>query len=401
MKIKEVLEQTGLTDRAVRLYIANALVSPENQKSYTGRNSYEFSESDVEQLQKIALLRRADFSIEQIRLLQQGGPAAGEMLAEFLTEKREQTERNRKILTALEEYHEDPTVDEVCRRLEEGFREEPLPKEDLRPTWPERIEGWVFRIIALAGMAVNGITLFGMHLVYSAEFRFPKFYTGFSHYWGTIYVVVPILLFGAVLWMYLRTRLNREVRRKRRIRAIWLVVIEILFRIVFTPWGTAGLMLAPPVYSETQDPKNYMILGDEEAHSADLLKLFPTGIPSSGVDLESLRDPPVEYLDTTRYYYFRGDFIDPSFEIYAQWELPPEKLAAEQTRLYTAFDGYEIETEQRGDWTCLHFDDGQPGRMYDYLFFAWNEEQGLVRYVAAYAMDEFEKGPMFLELDWE
>lgn len=292
-------------------------------------------------------------------------------------------------------------MDTVCQRLQEGFREEPLPKEDLRPTWPERIEGWVFRLIALAGMAVNGLALFGMYLVYSAEFRFPRFYAGFSHYWGTIYVVVPILLFGAVLWMYLLTRLNREVRRKRRIRAIWLVVVEILFRIVFTPWGTAGLMLAPPVYSETQDPKNYMILGDEEAHRTDLLKLFPTGIPSSGVDQESLRDPPVEYLDTTRYYYFRGDFIDPSFEIYAQWELPPDKLTAEQARLRAAFDGYEVETEHRGEWTLLHFDDGQPGRMYDYLFFAWNEDLGLVRYVAAYAMDEYEKGPMFLELDWE
>lgn len=401
MKIKEVLEQTGLTDRAVRLYIANGLVSPENQKSYTGRNSYEFSESDVEELQKIALLRKADFSIEQIKLLQQGGTEAGEMLSRFLTEKREQTERNRKILAALEQTPEEPTMDTVCQRLQEGFREEPLPKEDLRPTWPERIEGWVFRLIALAGMAVNGLTLFGMYLVYSAEFRFPRFYAGFSHYWGTLYVVVPIIISAVLFWMYLRSRLAREDRENRRIRAIWLVIIEILFRIFFTPWGTAGLMLAPPVYSETQDPKNYMILGDEEAHRTDLLKLFPTGIPSSGVDLESLRDPPVEYLDTTRYYYFRGDFIDPSFEVYAQWELPPEQIESERARLTSDFDGYVIETEHRGEWTLLHFDDGQPGRMYDYLFFAWNQEEGLVRYVAAYAMDQFEKGPMFLKLDWE
>lgn len=401
MKIKEVLEQTGLTDRAVRLYIANGLVTPENQKSYTGRNSYEFSESDVELLQKIALLRRADFSIELIRQLQQGGPEAGEMLRAFLTEKREQTERNQKILAALEEAPEELSVDEICRRLQEGFREEPLPKEDLRPTWPERIEGWVFRLIALAGMGIFGLTLFGMYLVYNAQFRFPKLYTGFSHYWGTLYVVVPIVLSLVVLWMYLRTRLTREDRSKRRIRAIWLIVAEVLFLILFTPWGMAGLMLAPPVYSETDDPKNYMILGDEEAHSTDLLRLFPTGIPASGVDTESLWDPPVEYLDTTRYYYFSGDFIDPSFEIYAQWELATEDMESERTRLKTAFDGYDLTQEQRGGWTCLHFENPQPGWSYDHLFFAWNEEQGLVRYVAAYAMDEFEKGPMFLELDWE
>lgn len=401
MKIKEILEQTGLTDRAVRLYIANGLVEPENQRSYSGRNSYEFSEQDLERLQQIALLRRAEFSLEQIKLLQQGGPEAGQMLAQFLEEKREALERNRRILTALEEIPQEPTVEEVCRRLQEGFREAPLPKEDLRPSWPERIEGWGFRLLALAGMAVNGITLLGMHLVYSAEFRFPKFYTGFSHYWGTIYVVVPILIFGAVLLLYLRTRLTRDARHRRRVRAIWLVVLEVLFRIVFTPWGTAGLMLAPPVYSETQDPKNYMILGDEEAYAPTLQKLFPTGIPASGVTEESLWDPPVEFLDTTKYYYFRGDFIDPSFEIYAQWELPGEKMEEERQRLTAAFDGYELETEQRGSWNCLHFEDPMPGRSYDYLFFAWNEEQGLVRYVAAYAMDQYEKGPMFLELDWE
>lgn len=401
MKIKEVLEQTGLTDRAVRLYIANALVTPENQKSYTGRNSYEFSESDVEELRRIALLRKADFSIEQIKLLQQGGPEAGEMLSRFLTEKREQTERNQKILAALEQTPEEPTMDTICQRLQEGFREEPLPKEDLRPTWPERIEGWIFRLVALAGIGFFGLTLFGMYLVYSAQFRFPKLYSGFSHYWGTLYVVVPLGMSMVLFWMYLRSRLNREARENRKIRAIWLVILELLFIFGFSPWGTAGLMLAPPVYSETDDPKNYMILGDEEAHSPSLLKLFPTGIPASGVDRETLMDPPVEYLDTTRYYYFCGDFIDPGFEIYAQWELPPEQIESERARLVSAFEGCEIETEHRGGWTLLHFDDGQPGRSYDYLFFAWNEEEGQVRYVAAYAMDEYEKGPMFLELDWE
>ena len=69
MKMKEVLERTGLTDRAVRLYIANELVAPECSRGYTGRNSFDFSEEDVEALQKIALLRKADFSLEQIKSL--------------------------------------------------------------------------------------------------------------------------------------------------------------------------------------------------------------------------------------------------------------------------------------------------------------------------------------------
>lgn len=401
MKIKEVLEQTGLTDRAVRLYIANALVSPENQKSYTGRNSYEFSESDVEQLQKIALLRRADFSIEQIKVLQQGGPEAEEMLAEFLTEKREQTERNRKILSALEEYPEDPTVDEVCRRLEEGFREEPLPKEDLRPTRPERIESWVFRIIALAGMGFFGWELVGVYLMYTQNLRFIQFYRDWRHYIGTIYLTVPIILSLILLMCHLRTtRRSPDAKSWRRGWSIFLVVLELSFVVKGFPTGMAGIVFAPPVYSETSDPHDYLILCDEEAHEPELLKLFPAGIPSSGAVPETLWQPPVKYLDTTRYYYFSGDYFDTAFEIYAQWELAPQDIEAECTRVRAAFDGYELKTEQKGSWNLLHIS-GPTWTHYDYLFFAWNEEKGMVRYVAANTMYELEKSPMFLELDWE
>ena len=37
MKMKEVLERTGLTDRAVRLYIANGLIAPVCNRGYTGQ----------------------------------------------------------------------------------------------------------------------------------------------------------------------------------------------------------------------------------------------------------------------------------------------------------------------------------------------------------------------------
>ena len=42
MKIKEVIEKTGLTDRAVRLYIDEGLTSPSIEESYNGRKSIDF-----------------------------------------------------------------------------------------------------------------------------------------------------------------------------------------------------------------------------------------------------------------------------------------------------------------------------------------------------------------------
>ena len=127
MKIKEVIEQTGLTDRAIRLYISNGLIAPATQHSYTGRNSYDFSEEDVLQLKRIALLRKADFSLEQIGILQLGGEPVKEMLTEYADEKREQLKRNEKILSVLHTIQPDsiPNMETLCEMIRESFETEP------------------------------------------------------------------------------------------------------------------------------------------------------------------------------------------------------------------------------------------------------------------------------------
>lgn len=67
MKIKEVCERTGLTDKAVRTYINAGLISPQYSENYEGRKSYSFSESDVETLKKIIIYRRAGLSLSVIK----------------------------------------------------------------------------------------------------------------------------------------------------------------------------------------------------------------------------------------------------------------------------------------------------------------------------------------------
>ena len=89
MKIKEVISQTGLTDRAIRLYIENGLVTPENEKSYNGRNNYNFTQADIERFEQIAILRKADFSLEQIKTIKSGGESAKEVLIAYLNDKKE------------------------------------------------------------------------------------------------------------------------------------------------------------------------------------------------------------------------------------------------------------------------------------------------------------------------
>ena len=66
MKIKEISELTGLTKKTIRYYEAEGLLNPE-KRWLNGREYRNYSQADVAQLEKIAALRRARFSVEEIR----------------------------------------------------------------------------------------------------------------------------------------------------------------------------------------------------------------------------------------------------------------------------------------------------------------------------------------------
>ncbi len=69
MKINEVETRVGITKKNIRFYEEKGLVSPKRNDT----NGYrEYSEEDVEVLQKIKLLRQLSVPIEEILKLQQG-----------------------------------------------------------------------------------------------------------------------------------------------------------------------------------------------------------------------------------------------------------------------------------------------------------------------------------------
>ena len=72
MRIKEVIALTGLTDKTIRYYISKGLVFPNNNVSYSGRSNYNFTDDDVKTLNRIAVLRKAGFSVSQIDLIKKG-----------------------------------------------------------------------------------------------------------------------------------------------------------------------------------------------------------------------------------------------------------------------------------------------------------------------------------------
>ena len=139
MRMKDVLARTGLSDRAVRLYIENGLLSPRQDSSYAGRKSITFSEEDVEILEVIATLRRAGFSLSDIRRMQEDPSCAGEVLDGHRAALTEEIEQKQQILRMLSSIPADIPLS--CRTIADGIRasasSQTIPKEDSNMSFRE------------------------------------------------------------------------------------------------------------------------------------------------------------------------------------------------------------------------------------------------------------------------
>ena len=69
MKIGEAAKRTGLTEKAIRVYVDNGLVVPTVEQT-THRNSYDFTEENIRELERISIFRKAGFSIFEISVIQ-------------------------------------------------------------------------------------------------------------------------------------------------------------------------------------------------------------------------------------------------------------------------------------------------------------------------------------------
>lgn len=416
MKMKEVLERTGLTDRAVRLYIANELAAPECTRSYTGRNNYDFSEADVEALQKIALLRKADFSIEQIKALQLGGEEARKALTEYLEEKREEYQRDGLILKALADLTGEETLslDEICRRLTEGFRkkeeeqtgkvvfERKLPLSDLKPTLGERLENMFF--LGMSGLFILFYALINLFIIIylRCEFVFPKLYSwkdSFSTWIAHVILLVPI---GLGLWVFikhLKVRWTLETRELRKKSALILVACLVI-TIFAMPFSFVIVGTFPVVYSQTENPDNYLVVSKiTDILPQNLYEVFPIRIPYSAYERY-----PYLYSENTEYFFrYRGD-LKTDWDIYAEWELPEAEFQREIQRVRRNLQEGTLYEQTIGEWICLS---SEVWELTDYsewwfghIFFAYHQETNRVRYI--YCMSgRTDSEPYFLSLDWE
>lgn len=387
MKIKHVMEKTGLTDRAIRLYIENELVKPEYDESYNGRKSIDFSENDVEQLKNIALLRKADFSIQEIKALQMGGETAQQTVKEYINRTNEKIQFNTEIIEKIGALadEENITVEIICEKLSTNLVNEKVPMEDMKPPAKERVIRTIFMTISIVGLVFSlGFILF-IVAYYQARFLYPVFYDEPFDSW--IHVLVSLLfeiqfvLCLAILLVIKKRKSFKKKKDKRYLIAFILTMILVISCFGF-PRKTIMTLLAPPIYSETNNPKNYLRI-DSVFYDYyggfwrdDIYEIFPIIIPDSAI-FEN--DEGVTFPETTKYYYKYEICMEERYDLFAEWILPKDEFVAEKERILSKKDITTI--TQKGDWQCVYFTDAGGENMH-VTFFAYNDTTQTVRYIS-------------------
>ncbi|MBQ9951449.1 MAG: MerR family transcriptional regulator [Clostridia bacterium] len=143
MKISEVCSRTGLTERAVRLYIREGLVYPGQKNGITV-----FDAEGIARLEQIATLRRADFSISQIRRMLERPGEVGAVIDEKIGQLRQSIDSDQELLCALLPVKSAGSVTELVHRIRQSGApqaepirtsfDEPVPSEaDIQTAWQE------------------------------------------------------------------------------------------------------------------------------------------------------------------------------------------------------------------------------------------------------------------------
>lgn len=134
MLIKQVSRRTGLSERTIRYYEQEGLVRPA-QTERNGRTWREYSPEDVDAFLRIARLRRAHFSIPEIREMSESPDRIPAVVAGALRRISEETMAKDLVRQALERLDATriPDVAGLAASLEVPTRRERLPERDVRP----------------------------------------------------------------------------------------------------------------------------------------------------------------------------------------------------------------------------------------------------------------------------
>ena len=288
MKMKDAIEKTQLTDRAIRLYIENGLVSPSCSENYAGRKNIEFSESDVEALKNVATLRKAGFSISEIKLMGSGQVPCRETLEEFIEKTSERIESDKAVIEKLEAVvmSEDLSIETICESLNAVTEEKSVPQEDSQVSLITKITRIVF-------LTIGSLSLVAAILLAIQTYHYEV--KGWLHYLYPTYTfpellilllpLAPIVL--ALYFIFSYRKITFLCRKKKIIKnvisvalaalLVWFTVYESIYMWILSLDDFPGVVI-----SETDNFENYMDFDSEQAEIT-LAEFLPQEVSSTDV----------------------------------------------------------------------------------------------------------------------
>lgn len=403
MKIKEVIEKTELTDRAIRLYIDEGLVKPNIEESYSGRKNIDFSDDDVKHLNNVALLRKAGFSIADIKSIIENKETAKYIIETFIQQTEQNILHNTQVVEKLKSisFDEEISLETICNSLSETVKEAAVPKEDLKPKASlEAIRKFCLGF-GIFGMVVSVLGMIAYFVLCKIEFTHLYFNSEFIR----LYLFVncgAIAVFALSMIIALlnkKAKINKKTDRvKRTVSAILILLFIPLSFYSVLPYAFGFLL----PHSTTYNIDDYLILDSwvEEKYGNEIYTVFPSEVPKSAIE-----SPYISFNIglplTTKYYYDYSYTFDPEFNIIAEWVLPKNEYKEVKKEITASVK----HTEKRGDWVLNYYADTQEledweDAHYWFLIFAYNDKTGKVRYIASYSIDSPAEGPYYLSLDW-
>ncbi len=358
MRIKEVVAQTGLTDKTIRYYISKGLVFPNNNVSYSGRSSFDFTDDDVKTLNRIAVLRKAGFSVSQIESIRKGTNTKEE-ISSLLAEKEAEIVLDEKIIDALRMCNETgkSDFDSLADALESKLSEVEIVEEKTGRA------SNIASVIILSIITVLEIANLSCLLPIVFEERKPFLYPYYPPE-VILGIGIPVaLLISSIILIIISHRiyLSTEVIITEITVSVFAALIIFICDIVF--------LFSPGIGSCTNKVTNYMSIEDN---------IYKNMVCSSGA--QNVFPQHINQKES-KYHYL---YLYYSVELFAEQSLTEEQYLAEKERISSVKE--IIGTKQRGEWTCIYYTDfdNEDADYHDVLLAAYNDKTKAVRYAYSY-----------------
>ncbi len=134
MKIKEVSQITGLSKKTIRFYEEEGLIEPE--KTYQNGRAYRtYTQAHIQALEEVATLRRARFSVEEIKTILSAPEAIPALFDSYRQRLRTEKDALTRLLTVIDSIPSDVLTSRqaLMERIAPGTQEIELPAADVHP----------------------------------------------------------------------------------------------------------------------------------------------------------------------------------------------------------------------------------------------------------------------------